>query len=118
MELSFSELKSKEVINTGDGRSLGNVSDLVFTYPDGIVCGIVVPGKKGFRVFKCGCNDMFIDLCHVKKIGDDAVLVDLRFGDRRSELRRLDNCKPPDRPDKNGRPHNEFSPPRIDENDY
>lgn len=119
MELSFLDLKAKEVINTGDGKSLGNVSDLVFTYPDGVICGIVVPGRKGFRLFKCRCNDMFIDLCHVKKIGNDVVLVDLRFGDRRDDCRRISDCKPPrNPPPRKPEPRDAFDLPRIDENDY
>ena len=34
METSFSELRTKEVINTADGRRLGKVCDLVFCYPE------------------------------------------------------------------------------------
>ena len=41
METSFSELRTKEVINTADGRRLGKVCDLVFCYPENRVLGIV-----------------------------------------------------------------------------
>ncbi len=79
MEISYSELREREVINVADGRSLGRVCDLVFTYPDGIVCGIVVPGRKrGFPWFFRPCNnDIFVDLEQVQKIGKDVVLVNL-----------------------------------------
>ena len=36
MEMSFSELRTKEVVNTADGRRLGKVCDLVFCYPENI----------------------------------------------------------------------------------
>ena len=44
METSFCELHRKEAVNLTDGKQLGKVSDVVFTYPEGRVQGIVVPG--------------------------------------------------------------------------
>ena len=82
MEISYSELREREVINIADGRSLGRVCDLVMNYPDGIVFGIVVPGRKGFRWFKPCCNDVFIDFEQIQKIGSDVILVDLRVSNR------------------------------------
>ena len=46
METSFSELNSKEVVNLADGKRLGRVCDVVFTYQEGRVQGIVAPGGK------------------------------------------------------------------------
>ena len=76
METSFSELKCKFVVNVTDGRNLGKTNDVVFTYPEGRVLGIVVPGGRGLRLFKN--NDMFISLKSIVKIGADVVLVDLK----------------------------------------
>lgn len=75
METSFSELHRKEAVNLTDGKRLGRICDVVFTYPEGKVQGIVVPGGKGFRWAKA---EQFIDLKCVKKIGVDVVLVDVR----------------------------------------
>lgn len=75
METSFCELHRKETVNLTDGKQLGRVSDVVFTYPEGKVQGIVVPGSKGFR---WGRAELFIDLKCIKKIGVDVVLVDIR----------------------------------------
>ena len=75
METSFCELHRKEAVNLTDGKRLGRVSDVVFTYPEGRVQGIVVPGGKGFR---WGRAELFIDLKCVKKIGIDVVLVDVK----------------------------------------
>ena len=75
METSFAELHKKEAVNLTDGKRLGRVCDVVFTYPEGRVQGIVVPGGKGFR---WGRAELFIDLKCVKKIGIDVILVDIK----------------------------------------
>lgn len=76
MELSFSELRTKEVVNTADGRRLGKVCDIVFCYPENRVIGIVVPGCKGFAFWK---SEQFIDMKNIVKIGDDVVLVNFNM---------------------------------------
>ena len=75
METSYSELRSKFVVNVTDGKNLGRTCDVIFSFPEGKVFGFVVPGKR-FRVFKS--NDLFIPLKNIVKIGTDVVLVDLR----------------------------------------
>ena len=112
MELSFSELREKEVINISDGRSLGRVNDIVFSYPEGIVYGIVVPGRRGWRLFKWRCNDIFIDFHHIKKMGDDVVLVDLHFADRPKRKCYNENIKVCENND------NREGRSKIDLNDY
>ncbi len=76
MEMSFSDLRTKEVINTNDGRRLGKVCDIVFCYPENRVIGIVAPGGKGFSIWK---NEQFIDMKNIVKIGDDVVLVNFNM---------------------------------------
>ena len=76
MELSFSELRTKEVVNTNDGRRLGKVCDIVFCYPENRVIGIVVPGCKGFAFWK---SEQFIDMKNIIKIGDDVILVNFNM---------------------------------------
>lgn len=96
METSFSELKSKEVVNLCDGKRLGKVCDVVFLYPEGKVQGIVVPGGRGFR---WGKADLFIELKSVTKIGVDVVLVEIRSApakpDRKKGNRSPDYPPPP-----------------------
>ena len=76
METSFSELRTKEVINTADGRRLGKVCDLVFCYPKNRVLGIVVPVGRGFGFWK---SEQFIDMKNIIKIGDDVILVNFNM---------------------------------------
>ena len=75
MELSFSELKRKDVINTVDGRRLGRVCDLVFCYPENRILGFVVPSGGLFKK-----EEYFIDLKCVVRIGYDVVLVNVGVG--------------------------------------
>ena len=78
MESSFLELRCKEVVNVIDGRKLGLIIDIVFDLVTARVLGIVVPGEKTFwNVFK-NSSQFFIPYNCVCKIGEDAILVELR----------------------------------------
>lgn len=73
MELNLVQLKKKRVVNVGDGRELGRVSDISFNYPTGEVNGFIVGNKKTFF----GGEKSLIKLACVVKIGKDTVLVDV-----------------------------------------
>lgn len=72
MDISYNELKSKEIINLADGKKLGHVIDVIFDSVNGKVRGIIVPGEK--KIFRKS-EDIFIPLEKVRKIGDDVVLI-------------------------------------------
>ena len=74
MEMSFSELRTKEVVNTADGKRLGKICDMAFCYPENKILGFVVPGNRAFGSKK---TDFFIDLKNIVKIGGDVVLVNI-----------------------------------------
>ncbi len=97
METSFCELKQKEAINLCDGKRLGKVCDVVFTFPEGRVLGIVVPGGRGFRFGKA---DLFIDLKNISKIGVDVILVDIKAAPKTDKRKgnKWENCPPPEPP--------------------
>ncbi len=73
MELTFSDLRAKEVINTQDGRKLGKVCDVVLCYPENRWLGIVAP-NGGFSFKK---NGLFIELKNIVKVGEDVILVNV-----------------------------------------
>ncbi len=74
MEITFSCVRSKEVINLYDGKRLGRIFDVTFEKETGRVLGFLVPGiKKLFHK----AEDIFIPLELIKKIGDDVILVKL-----------------------------------------
>ncbi|MBO5714035.1 MAG: YlmC/YmxH family sporulation protein [Clostridia bacterium] len=139
MELTYSQLKEREVINVTDGKSLGNVIDLTLSFPEGKLMGITVPGhKQGFfsRIFDRA--RLYIDRRDIKKIGGDVILFSLNCGDTCSDSVSLakstqegcskpcpppcpppcpspcsPHCKPPNSNDNDG---DNF--PRIDLSDY
>ena len=74
MEITFSLIRMKEVINLYDGKRLGHIIDISFEKETGKVLGFIVPGIK--RMFR-KTDDIFIPLELVKKIGDDVILVRL-----------------------------------------
>ena len=74
MEMSFSELRTKEVVNTADGKRLGKICDMAFCYPENKILGFIVPGNRSFGTKK---TDFFIDLKNIVKIGGDVVLVNI-----------------------------------------
>lgn len=74
MELSFSELRTKEVVNTQDGKKLGKICDLLFCYPENKVFGFVVPGGKSGFFRK---EERFIAMKNIVRIGEDVILVNL-----------------------------------------
>ena len=76
MELTFSELRAKEVINTQDGKKLGKACDVALCYPENRWVGIIVPGGRGFGMKK---NTLFVDLKHIVKIGEDVILVNVGY---------------------------------------
>ncbi len=77
--ISFLELKSKEIVNVVDGKRLGRIVDLVFTC-SGCVMGFVAPpNRKLIKSLNCQDN-VFIPWNNICKIGDDVILVELTDG--------------------------------------
>ena len=78
MELSFLDLKEREIINVFDGKKLGRIIDIVFNNETGLVRGIVVPGDK--KMFH-RTDDVFIPIEKIKRIGNDVILVGIQRED-------------------------------------
>ncbi len=77
MENSFSDIRSKLVINLIDGKKLGHIIDLIFEERTAKILGVIVPGAKSFfSIFKPK-EDIFIPYHNICKIGEDTVLVQL-----------------------------------------
>ncbi|MDE5728975.1 MAG: PRC-barrel domain-containing protein [Clostridia bacterium] len=72
MEVTFIDLKQKDVINLIDGAHLGKVCNLSFSFPENKVLGFTVTGCRGFKFSK---QEIFLPISSIVKIGRDAVLV-------------------------------------------
>lgn len=74
METSYTDLRSKEVVNLQNGARMGKIIDMIIDTSGKNVLGLVVPGMR--RLFKSG-EDIFIPWCSISKIGSDVILVSL-----------------------------------------
>ena len=91
MDISFNELRNKEVINLTDGSRMGHIIDILFSSDLGVVAGFIVPGEK--RIFKKS-EDIFIPLEKVRRMGDDVILVRIDLTDSyRDKFRVQKNAK-------------------------
>lgn len=73
MELSYTELRCKEIVNTQSGEKMGKPIDIIFDSVRGVL-GLVAPGER--KLFKAA-EDIFIPWKSITKIGSDVILVSL-----------------------------------------
>lgn len=112
-ELSFCELRSKEVVNSVDGRRLGRIVDIVFSSTGGEIRGIIVPYSRKTMFFKS--QDVFIPWECVKKIGEDVIIVELTdFCGKPSKKHEPLRCTPPPPPPPPPRPNADCPPPHVE----
>ena len=76
-EVTFCELRCKQVVNVVDGKCLGHIIDIVFDLKCGRILGLVTPGWRRWFWFRPR-EDIFIPWRNVCKIGDDVILVELK----------------------------------------
>lgn len=81
MELSYRDLAKKDVVNISDGRCLGKITDMKFRFPQGVIVGIVVPGRRTGLLRWFNRTEIYIDESKIIKIGGDVILVDLKCSD-------------------------------------
>ncbi len=74
MEIGYSELRTKEVVNLKNGARMGKIIDMIIDSSGKCVLGVVVPGVR--KLFK-SAEDIFIPWGNISKIGDDVILVQI-----------------------------------------
>ncbi|EAX47055.1 PRC-barrel domain protein [Thermosinus carboxydivorans Nor1] len=74
--LKTSDLKLKEVINVGDGKRLGTITDIEIDIETGRLTAIVVPGPGKFLRLFGRNDDIVIPWEKIHKIGMDVILVE------------------------------------------
>ncbi len=107
MELSFRELKKRDVVNVADGRCLGNIIDLSLDFPDGELSGIVVPGRRCGGIARLfDKTEIYVDVTRIIKIGNDVILVDLGCENGGKRPRPKPLRPPQNQPQRPPRPNN------------
>lgn len=71
-----SDLTQRDVINIKDGKRLGIIYDIEINLEKGQVTSIIIPGPGKFLGIFGKDNDLIIPWRHIKKIGEDVILVD------------------------------------------
>ena len=77
MEISYTDLRAKEVVNLQNGVRMGKIVDMIIDSNGKNVLGLVVPGVR--KLFRAS-EDIFIPWCNIAKIGSDVILVSLDVG--------------------------------------
>lgn len=86
MEVTFLELRCKEVINIIDGRRLGRIIDILFDTRQGKICGLIVPGERSFSLFRKS-DDILVPWKSIIRIGEDVILVEMFLGSHRGGIK-------------------------------
>lgn len=76
-DVTFSELKIKDVVSICDCKKLGKVIDVVIDLKTGPVRGIIIPGSRRFSLFRAP-EDVFIPWRSIIRIGNDVILVETK----------------------------------------
>lgn len=73
----ISDLRSREIVNTIDGKRLGAFSDLEIDLTSGRITALIVPGEGRFFGIFGRDEEYVIPWDRIKKIGADVILVEV-----------------------------------------
>jgi len=73
--MRLSDLQNKDVINTFDGKKIGNIIDVIIENTDGHMVGLIVDKGKFLGSFFSGKDEIEIKWNQIEKIGEDVILV-------------------------------------------
>lgn len=75
--LRIYDIKQKEVINISDGARLGYICDVEIDWTKGHITKLIIPGpRKSLGLFGKE-TEYLIPWDNIKKIGEDAILIDI-----------------------------------------
>ena len=75
--MRLSDLQNKDIINTIDGRNVGNIIDVKIDQLNGTILSLVVePNKKMISFMNRGVEEE-ISWKNIERIGEDVILVRL-----------------------------------------
>ena len=75
--MRLSDLQNKDIINTIDGKKIGNIIDVVIN-DEGVMTSLVVEKSRFLSRFS-NRDEVEIDWSQVKKVGEDVILVTMDF---------------------------------------
>jgi len=72
-----SDLATRDVVNTVDGRRLGNIVDVELDLTNGRIVAVIVPGQPKMLGVFGRSDDYVVPWENIKKIGEDVILVEI-----------------------------------------
>lgn len=77
--MRLSDLQNKDIVNTMDGRNVGNIIDVKIDQISGSIVSLVVePNKKMLSFMNRGVEEE-ISWKNIERIGEDVILVRLEW---------------------------------------
>jgi len=74
----LSDLQSKDIISTKDGRRIGRIIDAEIT-TQGTIIYLIIEEKKNFKRFIVSSGDTKVSFDNITKIGEDVILVNMWY---------------------------------------
>lgn len=75
--MRISELQSKDVVNTLDGKNVGRIIDIDIS-DSGVINSFIVEPKKYLKRMSIYNNEILIKYADIVKIGKDVILVNFQ----------------------------------------
>ncbi len=75
--MRLSDLQNKNIVSISDGRNIGNIIDVKIDEQTGNIISLIIEANKNFFSFSNKGLDTEISWKHIKKRGEDVILVDV-----------------------------------------
>lgn len=72
----LSDLQTKDIISTKDGRRIGRIIDAEIN-SQGQIISLILEEKKSFKKMMLSSSDSKIPFSSITKIGEDVILIDM-----------------------------------------
>ncbi len=76
--MRLSDLQDKDIVNVQDGSKIGNIIDVIIDH-DGNMQSLIVQKSKFFSNLFSSKDELEIKWEHIKKIGEDVILVNIVY---------------------------------------
>lgn len=76
--MRLSDLQNKNLVNTSDGKNIGNIIDVNIDYKSGNINSFIIESKTNMFKFLNKDRDMEVRWEEIEKIGEDVILVNIK----------------------------------------
>ena len=76
--MRLSDLQNKNLVNTTDGKNIGNIIDVNIDYKSGNIDSFIIESKTNLFKFLNKDHDVEVKWSDIEKIGEDVILVNIK----------------------------------------